>query len=307
MKLAHHIAVLKGGISSEREVSLRTGAAVASALRRLGYEVEEIDVQNRTPVWSAGVDLVFICLHGEFGEDGEVQTYCETKGVPYTGCGVAASQAAYDKGRSKAIFFSKGVPCAESETLIGEAEPKMQPPFVLKPVCQGSSVGIEFVQDAAEVSAALARVRQYHQPVLVERWIRGREVTVGILEGETLPIVEIRPKRGWYNYENKYTAGATEYICPAELAPELAGKVRVAAKQAYEALGCEVYARIDLMIDEQDNVYVLEVNTIPGMTETSLLPKAARVAGLSFEALCERIIAASLRIRGSVEDGRRRR
>lgn len=292
------IAVLKGGISSEREVSLRTGAAVAAALVGLGYGVEEVDVKDNSPIWGSETDLVFICLHGEFGEDGQVQAYCEAKGVPYTGCGVEASRSAYDKGRSKAIFKAAGVPCAPSELILEGDKISLAPPLVLKPVFQGSSVGIEFVFDERALGEALKRVQSYKQPVLVEKYVKGREFTVGILDGEPLPIVEIRPKRGWYSYQNKYTAGATEYYCPADVSNPLKQGIISAARMAYEALGCKVYARVDLMIDEQDNVYVLEVNTIPGMTQTSLLPKAASVAGFSFEELCQRIVEASLREHG---------
>ncbi len=297
------IAVLKGGFSSEREISLRTGSAVTAALQRLGYEVEAIDVRDVHPQWSEKTDLVFICLHGEFGEDGQVQAYCESKGVPYTGCGVEASRAAYDKGKSKAIFEASGVPCARSELIIEGESVSLEPPLVLKPVFQGSSVGIEFVFNKGDLEEALKRAQGYGQPVLVEKYVKGREFTVGILDGEALPVVEIIPKMGWYSYQNKYTAGATEYHCPAEVSPATTRELMSIAKQAYQVLGCEVYGRVDLMIDEQDNVYVLEVNTIPGMTETSLLPKAASVAGLSFEGLCQRIIDGSLRVRGYRERG----
>jgi D-alanine-D-alanine ligase len=297
------VALLKGGISSEREVSLRTGSAVANALGKLGYAVEVIDVRDTRPQWSEKTDLVFICLHGEFGEDGQVQAYCESKGVPYTGCGVEASRAAYDKGKSKAIFEACSVPCARSELIIEGESVSLDPPLVLKPVFQGSSVGIEFVFDREALGEALKRAQGYGQPVLAEKYVKGREFTVGILDGEALPVVEISPKTGWYSYQNKYTAGATEYHCPAEVSPAMTQALMSIAKQAYQALGCEVYGRVDLMIDEQDNVYVLEVNTIPGMTETSLLPKAASVAGLSFESLCQRIVDGSLRVRGHREGG----
>jgi D-alanine-D-alanine ligase len=272
-------------------------------LARLGYIVEEIDVRDREPKWDEKTDLVFICLHGEFGEDGGVQAYCEAQGVPYTGSGVEASGTAYDKAKSKAIFRDRGVPTADSE-LVGEGGiVSLMPPLILKPVCQGSSVGIEFVFEKGQLQEALARALRCGQPVLAERYIKGREFTVGILGGEALPVVEICPKVGWYSYENKYTPGATEYHCPAKLPEAMAQVIQQVAKDAYQALGCEVYARVDLMIDEQGNVFVLEVNTIPGMTETSLLPKAACMAGLSFESLCQRIVEESWRLRGKPERG----
>jgi len=289
-----HVVVLKGGPSSEHEVSLRTGAAIAEALRSSsrGYEVTELIVEGRDFVLSPNVDFAFIALHGTFGEDGEVQSLLEKRGVPYTGSGIAASRLAFDKESSKDLFRSIGVPTPQGMILSkGTPFPAGFPlPVVVKPSRQGSTVGMSFVFEAAEIGAALEKAWQFDDRALVERYIKGREFTVGILGDEALPLVEIVPKHGFYDYDNKYTAGATDYFCPAELERATAGHIQELALQAHRVLRCNVYSRVDVLLDAEGHPYVLEVNTIPGMTATSLLPKAAAAAGLSFRALCERIL-----------------
>ena len=289
-----HIAVLKGGPSSEHEVSLRTGAAIAGALRASarGYEVSEVVVEGRDFVLPAGVDFVFLALHGTFGEDGEVQALLEKRGIPYTGSGIAASRIAFDKEASKDLFRSAGIPTPEGFILAqGAAFPDGYPlPVVVKPSRQGSTVGMSFVFETPEIAPALEKAWQFDSHVLVERYIKGREFTVGILGDAALPLVEIVPKHGFYDYDNKYTAGATDYFCPAELDRAKAGHIQELALRAHRVLCCGVYSRVDVLLDAAGHPFVLEVNTIPGMTATSLLPKAAAAAGLSFTALCERIL-----------------
>ena len=289
-----HIAVLKGGPSSEHEVSLRTGAAIAEALRSSarGYEVTEIVVEGREVVLPANIDFVFLALHGTFGEDGEVQALLEKRGIPYTGSGIAASRIAFDKEASKDLFRSAGIPTPEGFILPkGTPFPPDYPlPVVVKPSRQGSTVGMSFVFEASEIAPALEKAWQFDSHILVERYIKGREFTVGILGDEALPLVEIVPKHGFYDYDNKYTAGATDYFCPAELDRAVAGHIQELALRAHRVLCCAVYSRVDVLLDAAGHPSVLEVNTIPGMTATSLLPKAAAAAGLSFPTLCERIL-----------------
>ncbi len=293
------ISVLKGGISAEREVSLRTGAAVAAAFRGLGHDVTEVLVEGEDFRLPVGCEAVFIALHGTFGEDGEVQRILEGRGVPYTGCGPESSARAFDKLASKRAFVAAGVPTPEFAVCGPETDrPPMAPPVVVKPPRQGSSVGVTRVTDGARWREALGEALRFDDPVLVERMVFGRELTVGVLGDEALPVVEIVPHEGFYDYANKYTAGRTEYRCPAPLPPGAAERVQAAALAAHRSLGCEVYSRVDVLLDADAAPWVLEVNTIPGMTETSLLPKAAAAKGIPFAALCERILGLSLDLRG---------
>lgn len=305
---AMRVSVLKGGISAEREVSLRTGAAVAGALRGLGHDVTEVVVESEDFRVPAGCEAVFVALHGTFGEDGEVQRILEVRGVPYTGCGPESSARAFDKLASKRAFVAAGVPTPEFAVCGPETErPPLVGPMVVKPPRQGSSVGVTRLGDPSRWREALAEALRFDDPVLVERMVIGRELTVGILGDEALPVVEIVPREGFYDYANKYTAGRTEYRCPAPLPAEVTGSVRAAALAAHRSLGCEIYSRVDVLLDESGAPWVLEVNTIPGMTETSLLPKAAAAAGLPFPALCEKILSLSLELRGGAESKRRSR
>lgn len=299
MKRPMKICVLKGGPSAEREVSLRSGAAVAAALRGVGHEVSEVDVKGADFAVPAGTGVVFVALHGTFGEDGEVQRILEGRGLAYTGCGVASSARAFDKLDSKRAFVAGGVPTPEFE-VCGRGTPRspIPLPVVVKPLRQGSSVGVTRVTAECLWTGAVEAALGFGATVLVERMVHGRELTVGILGDAALPVVEIVPREGFYDYSNKYTAGRTDYFCPAELGAETTARVQAAALAAHRALGCEVYSRVDVLLDAAGAPWVLEANTIPGMTETSLLPKAAREAGLEFGPLCERIIELSLEIRG---------
>jgi len=295
-----NITVMLGGPSAEREVSLRSGAAVAEALRSLGHVVRELDPKDPGWVLAADTDVVFLALHGSYGEDGTVQKRLEELNVPYTGCGPEASRIAFDKVLTKQHCVDAGIATARFAVFdSGEASWPMgwQPPVVLKPVRQGSSVGLQFVERVADWSAALAEALRHDSEVLMEERIIGRETTVGILDGQTLPVVEVRPKQGVYDYKTKYTAGASEYFCPASFDPAATERIQAAAFGAFRAVGGRDYARVDVMVRQNGEPVVLEVNTLPGMTETSLLPKAAAAAGIDYAELCQKMIDLALRRR----------
>src|SRR5687767_6787507 len=292
-----NITVMLGGFSAERDVSLKTGASAAKALRSLGHEVCELDPEDESWSLPPKTDVVFLALHGTYGEDGQVQQRLEELGVPYTGCGPEASRVAFDKVLTKQRCLDAGIPTAKFLVLdSADASWPMgwQPPVVLKPVRQGSSVGLQFVERVADWSAALAEALRYDQQVLMEERIIGRETTVAILDGQALPVVEVRPRKGGYDYANKYTAGATEYFCPAPFEPPVIQAIQTAALGAFNAVGGRDYARVDVMVRGNGEPVVLEVNTLPGMTETSLLPKAAAAAGFSYTDLCQMQIELAL-------------
>jgi D-alanine-D-alanine ligase len=292
------VAVLLGGPSAEREVSLRSGSAVARALRAAGHSVVEIDPKPGALSLPKGVEVAFVALHGTYGEDGGVQTELEALGVPYTGCGPAASRTAFDKAETKARLNAAGIRTPRG--LVLETAPDAPPadappaPFVVKPARQGSSVGLAFAETAAELPGAVRHALAHDTRVLVEERIAGREITAGVLGGEALPVVEVRPKAGAYDYANKYTPGRTEYLCPAPFDEDTTRRIRATALGAFDALGCRDYARIDMIVTPSGEPVVLEVNTLPGMTETSLLPKAAAAAGMDFTELCRRMIAMAI-------------
>jgi D-alanine-D-alanine ligase len=288
------IAVLMGGPGAERAVSLNSGAAVAKALRSLGADVIEVDVTGAHFEIPAGTHLAFNIIHGTFGEDGQLQSILDARGIPYTGEGEAGSRLAFDKIESKKRFVAAGVPTAKWEIVQKGSAPSLPLPFVVKPPREGSSVGVHIVQDTVALDAALEDCFARDHEVLVEEFVQGSELTVGIVGDEAFPIVEIVPKVDFYTYENKYTKGASDYYCPARLDAETTKRVQEAALAAHRSLGLEVYSRVDVLLDAAGNPYVLEVNTIPGMTETSLLPKGAAAVGVGFPELCERIAALSL-------------
>lgn len=294
MSTPRQVAVLLGGPSAEREVSLRSGAAVAAALRSAGHAVVEIDPRPGALQLPPGTDVAFLALHGTYGEDGEVQSELERLGVPYTGCGVEASRVAFDKQRAKQRFVATGVPTPRFLTLASPAAPwpggDWAPPVVLKPSRQGSSVGLQFVDRIEDFPSALLESLRHDHTVLVEERILGRETTVGILGDVLLPVVEVVPKQGAYDYQNKYTSGRTDYFCPASFDPRVTHRIQQSAWAAFQAVGGRDYARVDVMVRSDGQPFVLEVNTLPGMTETSLLPKAAAAVGISFVELCERML-----------------
>jgi len=294
------ITVMLGGFSAERAVSLKSGAAVANALRSLGHDVRELDPPDESWSLPAGTDVAFLALHGTYGEDGAVQQRLEELGVPYTGCGPEASRIAFDKVLTKQRCIDAGIPTARFMVFDspGAIWPMgWQPPVVLKPVRQGSSVGLQFVERVADWGQSLSEALRYDAQVLMEERIIGRETTVGILDGRALPVVEVRPKRGAYDYSNKYTAGATEYFCPAPFDPSVSQAIQAAGLAAFHAVGGRDYGRVDVMVRANGEPVVLEVNTLPGMTETSLLPKAAAASGLSYAELCQRMVDLALRRR----------
>ena len=292
------VTVLLGGRGAEREVSLRSGAAVARALRGLGHAVSEVDPAGESWELPTKTEVVFLALHGEYGEDGQVQSRLETLGVPYTGTNAVGSALAFDKVRSKELFQQHQITSPRGVLIDSptSAPPGSIPaPWILKPAAQGSSVGLNRVEGEAGWNLALADSLRYGGAVLCEECIQGRELTVGVLDGAVLPVVEVRPKAGGYNYENKYTSGATDYFCPADLPNEVAAHVQALGLRAFEAVGARDFGRVDVMLNAEFKPYVLEVNTLPGMTETSLLPKAAEVAGINFNALCQCMLELALR------------
>ena len=289
------IAVLMGGPGAEREVSLRSGAAVARALTACGAIVQEVDVTGPDFAVPADTELAFNIIHGTFGEDGQIQKILEERGIPYTGEGVEGSRIAFDKILSKEKFDAAGVPTAKWHILRHNESSQIEPPCVVKAPRQGSSVGVHIIKETAEFGAAFADCFQFGEEILIEEFFKGRELTIGILGHEALPIVEIVPHEGFYDYAHKYTKGASDYFVPAEIGQQATLAVQQAALAAYHSLGLEIYARVDVLIAPDGRLNVMEINTIPGMTETSLLPKAAAVAGLDFPTLCERIAALSLK------------
>ena len=293
-----NITVMLGGPSAEREVSLRSGAQVAAALGSSGHEVRELDPKNGKWTLPPNTDVVFLALHGTYGEDGTVQARLEELGVPYTGCDAEASRIGFDKFLTKERCVAAQVPTARF-TVIDSATASWpmgwDPPVVLKPVRQGSSVGLQFVERVAEWGKALGEAMRYDSQVLMEEKVVGRECTVGILGEETLPIVEVRPKTGVYDYQTKYTAGTTEYLCPAPFDGPTTKRIEAAGMAAFKAIGGRDYARVDVIVRPNGEPVVLEVNTLPGMTETSLLPKAAAAAGISYGQLCQRMVDLALK------------
>jgi D-alanine-D-alanine ligase len=298
------IAVLMGGPGSEREVSLASGNAVLVALKEQGLNAVAVDVSGHSLELPAGTGLCFNTIHGTFGEDGEVQAILESMQMPYTGAGRESSKVAFDKVASKEVFLAHGVPTPASEIVDcsgGAKLPVMSLPYVVKPPCEGSSVGVHIVRDQSEATAAMEDAAKYGDKVLVEQYIDGLELTVGVLDGAALPIVHIAPRSGFYDMKNKYPwlndDGGTDYYCPADLDESTTVAVQDAALAAHCALGIEIYSRVDVLLDKKGRPYVLEANTIPGMTASSLLPKAAQVAGYEFGPLCETIADISLKHR----------
>ena len=302
------IAVLMGGPGSEREVSLNSGRAVLSALRGEGLSVIGVDAVDAKPELPEGTDLVFNVIHGTFGEDGQLQEYLESIGIPYTGAGPESSRLAFDKIASKNRFTKSGIPTPDFEVFDvggGSEVPSMAYPYVVKPSREGSSVGVHIVRNPEERKVALADAAQFSSEVLVEQFVEGKELTVGIVGEEIFPVVHIVPREGFYDMRNKYPwmggKGATDYYCPADLDAKTTKIVQEVAMEAHRALGIEVYSRVDVLLDSLSNPYILEANTIPGMTASSLLPKGAAAAepGYGFGALCHRIGELSLSLRSS--------
>ncbi|MEW6108682.1 MAG: D-alanine--D-alanine ligase [Nitrospirota bacterium] len=304
------IGVLMGGKSSEREVSLKSGEAIFKALKSLQYDAVRIDAGDNlcADLKKRHIDIAFLALHGGHGENGAVQGMLEVLGIPYTGSGILASALAMDKEASKKIFLYHGIPVPPFK-IVQKANDKGQRakkysalcsmhsaqiafplPWVVKPACEGSSVGVEIVKDRAKFKKALYEAFAYDNRVIVEKYIDGKEIQIGILNNKVLGGVEVRPSLEFYNYRAKYTPGLTEYVLPPRVGKRVYERAAGAALSAHMALGCSGATRVDLRVDNSGKPYVLEVNTIPGMTETSLLPKIARQAGFDFQALIDRIL-----------------
>jgi D-alanine-D-alanine ligase len=301
------VVVMAGGPGSERLVSLASGRAVLEALRPGCAAVELLELHGREFELPSGTDLVFNVIHGTFGEDGELQLELERRGVPYTGAGVASSRLAFNKIASKERFLERGVLVAHHEVI--PADPDLASPIgfpcVVKPPCEGSSVGVHILEEAAGWRAAVEDAGRYGASLMVEEYVKGKELTVGILGDEALPVIHIQPQDGFYDINNKYPwlnqKGSTQYFCPADLPESVSEAVRQEALKAHRALGVEIYSRVDLLLDDATGrIVVLEVNTIPGMTSSSLLPKAARAVGIEFDQLCARIAQDSLSLRGLI-------
>ncbi len=341
-----NVIVLTGGVSSERNVSIASSRAIANGLRAAGRYVKVVDpvygsrqppeeeIFDSRPVIGKefptldelktysnkkviecinsdlfnNVDIVFLGLHGKFGEDGRIQSLLEMRGMKYTGSKVTSSAMAMDKDVSKIIFSHFGIPTPEwfmienGSYSLNHVDEKinayLEYPIVVKPNDEGSTVGLSIVQPDVEdvqLRNALKSAFEYSDRVMIERYIAGRELTVAILGEEALPVVEIKPKEGFYDYEHKYTSGRTEYFCPADLPEELANELRSKALLAHHVLGCRAYSRVDFRMNSQNKFYCLEVNTLPGMTELSLVPKAAAAVGISFPILLDKIIELSLK------------
>jgi D-alanine-D-alanine ligase len=284
-----------GGTSAEREVSLKSGTAVHNALKTAGYNAVAIDVGSDicNALAAERIEIAFLALHGGYGEDGSIQGMLEVLGIPYTGSGVLASALAMDKEASKKVFLYHNVPVPPFEVFRkGQriTDTTVGFPCVVKPAAEGSSIGVAIVRGKSDFGKAMDKAFSFGSRLIVEPFIDGKEIHIGILNGKALGGVEVRPAGGFYSYEAKYTAGLTEYILPPELEKGVYDKTKAIALSAHTALGCAGAARVDLRIDTHGKPYVLEVNTIPGMTETSLLPKIANLAGFDFLTLIEEII-----------------
>ncbi|MCM8763114.1 MAG: D-alanine--D-alanine ligase [Candidatus Omnitrophica bacterium] len=293
------IGVLMGGFSSEREISLKSGKAVYNTLSQAGFNVVAIDIRdddieaNTKLLKESNIDVAFVALHGHFGEDGTVQAILESLDIPYTGSGVEASRLAMDKVASKKIFQRNGL-CIPKYIEIQNRDYKLNDelslPLVVKPATHGSSIGLSIVEDKNNLDKALKIAFDLDERVIIEEYIKGREFTVGILDEVTLPVIEIKPHKKFFDFEAKYKSGMTDYIIPAQIDDELSNKAGEAALKAHQSLGCRGFSRIDMILGEDNNFYILELNSIPGLTETSLLPKAAKCIGIDFLKLCTILI-----------------
>ncbi|MDD5137050.1 MAG: D-alanine--D-alanine ligase [Candidatus Omnitrophica bacterium] len=296
------VGVLAGGPSSEREISLRSGKAVHNALLQEGVEAFFIDVRDNIYdiIKSEKMDVAFLALHGKFGEDGTVQKILESAGIRYTGSDAKASKVALDKIASKEEFIKRGIPTpkymvVEKDDLRAEDLSSAKLPLVVKPQFEGSSIGLSVVKEAGDLKQALDRAFEYGTRVIIEEYISGRELTVGILNDEPLPVIEIRPKARVYDYKAKYNDPDTQYLVPAPIPEDEEKLARSLGARSHAALGCRSFSRTDMMMDGSGRIFVLEVNTIPGMTVRSLLPKAAAAIGVHFNKLCLKLLEDALK------------
>lgn len=305
------IAVLYGGISGEREVSINSGKGIMDALKNKGYDVVGIDFHpdRLHDILQLKVDLVFIGLHGKHGEDGKIQGLLDMLQIPYIGSGVLASALAMDKAKAKQIFKMNHIPVANSKTysiskqmdisnIVKDINNNFELPFVIKPNQEGSTLGLTIVKDRNEVLEALNKALQSDSVVLVEDFIKGREITVPVIGGigqeRALPIIEIIPKNEIYDYESKYAPNGSEHVVPAPLEDKITNQIQEYAVLAHQSLGCKTYSRVDFILTENNIPYILEVNTLPGMTKTSLYPDSAKAEGLSYDEMIDMFVKLSL-------------
>ena len=306
-ELPRKIAVLMGGPGSEREVSLATGRGVSKALRSLGADVVEIDVCDDHFQLPNDTELAFNTIHGTFGEDGQLQKILEQRGIPYTGDGINSSEIAFDKIRTKEKFQQHGITTPTWEVIQPGQRPTIPVPIVVKAPRQGSTVGVIIVKKESEIDSAISEAANYGRELLIEKFVSGLELTIGVLGEQALPILEIIPKGGFYDFNNKYpflnpqAGGGAEHVCPANIDGEKTKEIQQLALRAFQAADLQVYGRVDVILSNAGEAFVLEVNTIPGMTEASLLPEAAAAAGIRYPDLCARIVALSKIRQGSGE------
>ncbi len=293
------IGVLMGGPSAEREVSLRSGKAILEALLSRGYNAKgiELNLPTQEQLKSFGIDVAFIALHGTFGEDGQIQSMLEEAGIAYTGSKVNASRLGMDKIASRKLFKKNKLFIPAYEVISNGTRPcaGFGLPIVVKPSAQGSSVGVSIIDKIDDLGFAIKRAFEFGKEVLLEEYVSGKELTVGILDDTPLPVIQVVPKRRYYDEIAKYPAGMTEYLVPAPISKEESDSAQKAAERAHKALGCRSFSRIDMILSEDARPIVLEVNTIPGMTQLSLLPKAAKAAGIEFPELCERMLKSAFK------------
>lgn len=292
------VGVLYGGLSSERNISIKSGKAVLKALKKLKINACGIDVNGNVTekIKKAKIDIAYMALHGPMGEDGSMQGLLEIMGIPYTGCGVFASSASMDKDVSKKLFK-----CAQINTPEWIALKKYEPvpkiskyPVVVKPVSQGSAIGITVVKKFSEFEKAAKEAFKYDNQIIIEQFIKGKEITAGIINGQAMPVIEIVPKGKFYDYKSKYDKGGSKHIIPARISKKAENTAKKYAKIIFETFKCRAICRVDMIVDKNDKVWVLENNTIPGMTETSLFPDAAKKMNLNFEKLVLKILESSL-------------
>ena len=290
------VAVLMGGTAAERPVSLKSGDAVLQALLRQGVDAHGVDVGEDALAWTRDNDYqrAFIVLHGRGGEDGVMQGALEALGMPYTGAGVLGSALGMDKLRTKRVWAGAGMPTPQYAVLGEDSLDDLVFPVMVKPACEGSSIGMTKVDNADDLQAAVAQAGQYDDTIIAERWITGKEYTCGILNGEALPLIRLETPHSFYDYDAKYIDDTTQYHCPCGLDPLREKALQTLCLKAFDAAGVSGWGRVDLMVDESGHPWLIEVNTVPGMTDHSLVPMAAKVAGMSFDELVLRILATSL-------------
>ncbi len=295
-----HLVVVMGGTAAEREISLLTGQAILKALRNLHLKVTGLDI--RTPqalmkIVALKPKVVINALHGPGGEDGRLQGFLEWFGIPYTGSGVLASALAMDKHRAKTMMQAAGLPTAPwlfMEKTLGAWPKSLTWPVVVKPNSQGSAIGVSLVGKRSQLQAALNQALRFGQSVVVEKYIKGKEISIGVVQGQALPVIEIVPKKAFYDYEAKYVAGMSDHIIPARLSAAKTKEVQALAERTVQVFGCQGTPRIDMIVAPTGKVFILEINTLPGMTATSLLPESAAQAGYSFEALVLHLVVDAL-------------